>query len=299
MPRHRRPLAPAVRLVVEGAPLAPGRHRGVTRRRGLGQDMPSLFDTSAAEGAQDISDADAATFSSWWQQYTSIWPAFLETRQEIADHKARWLQIAQDAYGRSDMATWKSATDHAIDLNSLEQQRAAVEARAVKYRDAWDGIKQYLSSLGRWSGMGYFHGLGLPPLVLAVGLASAIAAIAYVVTTYYQIRRQLDFDQGLLGDVEAGKITAQDAAALKKAGAGAAGIGGALGDLGKLLDVLLRRDAFPHSLGPASGPGDAGHVVRREARSRLPASTSGRGARRADGEARDAAILRESAIQEL
>lgn len=181
----------------------------------LGQEvgllpLPTLPTQETAGAAQDISDSQASTFASWWDRFTSIWPDFLNMAGEIADHQTRWQALAQDAYQANAWDDYATFSGLAANLDATERERKAVEDTVTRYRDGWDAVKGYLQQLGRWLGFGS-PGLGLPPLILAVGIGTLIAAIAYVVTTYAKIRADLDFDRETLAAAEAGSISAGQA----------------------------------------------------------------------------------------
>lgn len=207
---------------------------------GLGQDLwyPGAPEAAVQAGgytestATDVTDADASAFSSWWDRFTAIWPAFLGLRGEIQDHQNRWSQLATAAYHAGDIEGMRALRANATMLDTLESTRQQVEDTVNRFRDAWEQFKSYLQNLGRWFGLAGLGGLGLPPLLLVIGVPAALAAIAWVVTTYYRLRADLDFDRATLEAAEAGRITPAQAASLIEARTGgplvSLGLGGGI-----------------------------------------------------------------------
>ncbi len=190
-------------------------------RDSLGQDlwypgMPTVAEPwqQTPEASQDITDVDAASFGSWWDRFTTIWPDFLNLRGEIQTHQERWQSLASDAYAAGDVEGMRAYQANVRALDSVEAERQSVEDAVTRFRDTWQALKDYLAGLGRWFGMQGLGGLGLPPLVLAIGIPALIAAIAWVVTSYMSIRADLEFDRQALESAEAGTITPEQARAM-------------------------------------------------------------------------------------
>lgn len=173
-------------------------------------------------GGQDLTDADAATFSAWWQRFTAIWPAFLQLRDEIQDHANRWAALAEAAYAEGDVEGYRALTANAERLRQLEQDRSQVETTVARFKSGWDSLQTYIGNLGRWFGL-QGNGLGLAPLVLLVGIPTLIGALAWVVQKYFEIRNGLDYDMELLRSAEGGRLTPGQIEALKRPTEAAAG----------------------------------------------------------------------------
>jgi hypothetical protein len=197
----------------------------------------------SSEPGSDVSADDARNFADLWTKFTGLWPAFLALQGEISDHRDQWAQLARAAYDAGDIESFRAYSYNGTKLDELEGERAKAEATVNKYRDHWDALKTYLANLGRWFGLqGYSTTrLGLPPLVLAVGLVAVISALAYVVNTYMRVRADLDFDAQLLEQVRNGQVSATDAAAILKSRPPAAGTPDKPGlpSLGSIAGLLL------------------------------------------------------------
>ncbi len=181
---------------------------------------PEYFPTegeTAAEGtAQEVTAGAADTFKRLWQQFTAIWPSFLALRDELADHAARWGALGEARYRAGDLEGFRAYQAKVTELAATEGQRQAVEDRVQQFREAWEALRSYIAQGGRWLGLGS-PGLGLAPLLLAVGIPAALAALAWVVRSYLQIRADLDADLQILQAVEAGRLTPAAAAQLLEA----------------------------------------------------------------------------------
>lgn len=183
----------------------------------LGQEPP--IDVTPAGGvgvAQDLTTPQAADFRSLWERFTSIWPAFLGLQRELVDRAARWRLVALDAYRRGDIEGYRALLLRVQNLERLEAQRKTVEGRVRQFKDAWEAMRSYIANAGRWLGVQGLAGpgLGLPPLLLVVGIPAALAALVYVINTHQKIRADLDADAQVLAAVEAGRVSAEAGAAL-------------------------------------------------------------------------------------
>lgn len=200
----------------------------------LGQEPPvEVLPAGGPGGAeQDLTAGQAASFRSLWQRFTSIWPAFLGLERELVDRAARWRLLALDKYRAGDIEGYRALLLRVKNLERLEAQRKDVEGRVRQFKDAWEAIRSYIANAGRWLGVQGLEGpgLGLPPLLLLIGIPAALAALGYVINTHSRIRADLDADAQVLAGVEAGRLTPQAGAALVAARRPAglfAGLGGA------------------------------------------------------------------------
>lgn len=164
--------------------------------------VPPVSDQSA--GGQTLNTAEAGTFARLWDRWTNLWPSFLGLRQEILDRRARWGRLYDSAFASDDAERLRVAGAALARLDDDERQRSAVESTVLKFRDTWNALRDYLVSAGRWFGM---QGLGIPPLVLVLGVPAALAALAWVINTYATIRGNLDADALILAAAERGAIT--------------------------------------------------------------------------------------------
>jgi hypothetical protein len=163
------------------------------------------------QGTQSVNGQQAGYFAQLWDRWTNLWPSFLGLRQEILDRQARWQRLYDSALASDDAERLNIAVAALTALDSDESQRSAVESTVLKFRDTWYALRDYLVSAGRWIGMG---GLGIPPLVLVLGIPAALAALAWVISTYTTVRGRLDADAQVLAAAERGAITTSQAAAI-------------------------------------------------------------------------------------
>jgi len=188
---------------------------GRTRYR-LGQDIEPdvMFPeavTASAGTPTDVSPEQAGSFASLWQRFSALWPEVQQQREQIFDQRERWRALARQAYEAGDMEGFRAYSARITALDALEADRQQAESLVQRFRDAWDSLKTYLSAAGRWLGISSLGGLGLPPLVLAVGLPAALAALAWVVNTILRIRAELAADRQLLEAAERGVISGSQA----------------------------------------------------------------------------------------
>ncbi len=161
----------------------------------------------AVSGAQELSDADASSFASYWRQFTAIWPAFLSLESEISEHASRWSALAEQAYAAGDVEGFRALSARAAAIRQLEADRSAVAQTVAKFKDAWDTLWSYIQHAGRWLGLQGLAGLGIPPLLLLIGIPTLVGALAWVVQKYFEIRQGLDYDLTLLRAAEEGRLT--------------------------------------------------------------------------------------------
>ncbi len=184
----------------------------------LGQEPVVEVLPPEAEGGspEDLTAGQAASFRTLWQRFTGIWPAFLGLERELVDRAARWRLLALDRYRAGDVEGYRALLARVQNLERLEAGRKDVEARVRQFKDAWEGLRTYIANAGRWLGVqGLGNGrLGLPPLLLVVGIPAALAALGYVINTHLSIRADLDADAQVLAAVEAGRLSAAAGAAL-------------------------------------------------------------------------------------
>lgn len=195
------------------APRTPARER-----RFLGQDLP--IDLALDAGADTPTASEVRSFASWYAQYQAAWTDFLHMDATIQDHLARWSRVAQDAARAGDTASEDQATQRLAWLETAKATHEEVQALVDKFSSTWETFRSYVSSAGRWVGLG---ALGIAPLVLPVAIVAAIAALAFVVTKIVELRQGLSYDGQLLTAVEAGRLTGATAAALSAAAHGGGG----------------------------------------------------------------------------
>jgi len=184
----------------------------------LGQEpvMEILPPEASGGSPEDLTAGQAASFRTLWERFTGIWPAFLGLERELVDRAARWRLLALDRYRAGDIEGYRALLARVQNLERLEAGRKDVQGRVLQFKDAWEAIRSYIANAGRWLGVqGLGNGrLGLPPLLLVVGIPAALAALGYVINSYLSIRADLDADAQVLAAVEAGRITAEAGAAL-------------------------------------------------------------------------------------
>ena len=230
---------------MNGRRAGPGHFRGRSRLRfrgprgyagpWLGQEplMEVLPPEAAGGSPEDLTAGQAASFRTLWERFTSIWPAFLGLERELVDRAARWRLLALDRYRAGDVEGYRALLARVQNLERMEAGRKNVQGRVLQFKDAWEAIRSYIANAGRWLGVqGLGNGrLGLPPLLLVVGIPAALGALVYVINTHQRIRADLDADAQVLAAVEAGRITAEAGAALigaRQPKGLFAGLGGAL-----------------------------------------------------------------------
>ncbi len=174
----------------------------------MGQEPP--IDMS---GGDVPTDSDVSSFSSWYSQYQALWTDFLAMDSTIQDHLARWADVAAAASAAGDTATEDQATQRIAWLQTARDTRNQVQATVERFSGAWESFRSYVAAAGRWFGL---QSLGLAPLILPFAIAAAIAGLAYVVTKIIELRNGLNYDTQLLQAVEAGRLTADQAAKLKR-----------------------------------------------------------------------------------
>ena len=209
--------------------------------RRLGQ-LPTDYWTDLS--GQTPTAGDVNTFSSWYDRFTQIWPAFLMLSQEIQDHISEWSALATERYRAGDIEGFRAAKARVTALTAMESERSTVAATVGKFKDAWDSFRGWITNAGLWAGAGSSAfsgpGLGIAPLALVIGIPALIAAIAWVVNTYLRLRTDLDYDAKLLADVSAGRLTPAQATALQRGGTGAGmTLGGGLGLVALALLALV------------------------------------------------------------
>lgn len=217
----------------------------------LGQEpVVEILPPEAAGGSpEDLTAGQAAGFRTLWQRFTGIWPAFLGLERELVDRAARWRLLALDKYRGGDIEGYRALLARVQNLERMEAQRKDVQARVLQFKDAWEAIRSYIANAGRWLGVqGLGNGaLGLPPLLLVVGIPAALAALGYVINTHARIRADLDADAQVLAAVEVGRLSAEAGAALIAARQPKglfAGLGGAMTPLVLVGGGLLALLAF-------------------------------------------------------
>jgi len=181
----------------------------------MGQEPPIDLTTDAGAGVP--TDSDVSSFSSYYSQYQALWNDFLRMDATIQDHLARWADVATAASTAGDTATENQATQRIAWLETARDTRNQVQATVDRFSSAWEQFRSYVSSAGRW------FGLGLAPLVLPFAIVAAIGALAYVVTKIIELRNGLNYDTQLLQAAEAGRISPAAAAALSAAAHGGRG----------------------------------------------------------------------------
>lgn len=199
---------------------------GLTARggyQGLGQDMPPvdwMTQDPAGDpaGGQTVSSAEISSFSSWWGKFSNAWADLQRMGAELADHRARWAAVQAAANNAGDSASANYATERYNLVGTWQVLYGQVLETISRYSDTWDQIKSYVSSFGQWVGL---SGLGVFPLLLPVAIGAAIAALAWVINRWQDLRANLIYDRQLLQSAEAGRIsgrTAADLAAARRGG---------------------------------------------------------------------------------
>lgn len=186
-----------------------------TPRLGQGELMPTEFGPPPVTDqapVQELTETEASSFASLWQQFTQLWPEVLSQRQQILDQRERWRALARAAYDAGDLEGFRAYSQRITALDALEADRQEAESLVGRFREVWETLRTYLLSAGRWLGISSLGGLGLPPLVLAVGIPAALGALAWVVNTVLRIREELAVDRQLLEAAERGVLTPQQAA---------------------------------------------------------------------------------------
>lgn len=192
----------------------------------LGQDGTDVYLNIEGGGiaqpaGEEPSPGVLAEFWRLWQRFIDIWPQFLGLRSEIDEHRARWEALAQAAYAAGDIEGMRAYRANIARLEAMERERSEVEGTVARFKAVWDTIVSYIERARSWLGL---SGLGLPPLLLPIGLAAAVAALAWVVNTYLKLRADLDFDREALAAAERGTITPQQAAEMIEARTGEGGL---------------------------------------------------------------------------
>lgn len=133
------------------------------------------------------------------------------------------------------------------DVERLRGQLGELEGQVSNWQSTWDTMARWLSSIGAAVGLGF---LAIPiGLTIAVAV-SAIAALAWVVTTWQSTRTESQTLLALADRVATGDLTAEQAKALYEASKADSGIlGGWFSGLGTaglvaagiLAWILLRR----------------------------------------------------------
>lgn len=182
-------------------------------RRRLGQEV-ALTDVvaEAPPSGESIAPEQASMFGALWVRFTQLWPEALAMRDEIAGHRARWEALASQAYAAGDIEGFRAYSRRVTDLDALERDRAAVVAQVERFREAWYALRDWLRGIGSWFGVSSLGQLGLPPVVLAVGAATAIATLGWVVNTILRLRNELDQDRQVLEAAERGVLPPAEAA---------------------------------------------------------------------------------------
>lgn len=157
---------------------------------------------------------------------------------DLARIKADLLAGQQRLYRAGDIEGFRALGARITEVEALERKAAEVASYAGRWSGTWETLASWLGQVGGMFGLGVLP-LALP-LALSIPVAlAAIAALAWVVSSWLDTRARAQSLRELAAQVSAGTLTAQQAGELVRAAAPAPGIFGGLGGLGTTALLVL------------------------------------------------------------